>query len=286
MKDFQINPYREVIIASIIFWSTGIFVKYIDLPATSVAFFRLVVPTLVIGIRMRYTQKVFWQTGDTKTLITISALNALRMYLYFVWFTMTSVGNAVVSLYTSPIFAMLFAVRLLGEKMNKIKYMSILLAVCGLVVIAYGKWLSLLNGDLIGIGAIMLSAVVWWYLKILLKTSLHTYDKMSMVFHQCRVWAIIFAPFMLLARPLPDSFQIGLSGIYAFLIGIVWFWFYFSALKKIDVTVFSILQYFEMVAAIFLALIILWEPVTWPLFLGAILIVASGLILRFEAKKV
>gem|GEM_PF-2662882 len=43
---------------------------------------------------------------------------------------MTSVGNAVVALYTSPIFAMLFAVLLLGERMNKVKYISIILAMC------------------------------------------------------------------------------------------------------------------------------------------------------------
>lgn len=52
---------------------------------------------------------------------------------------MTSVGNAVVALYTSPIFAMLFAVWLLGERMNRVRYVSLLLAVCGLVVIGYGK---------------------------------------------------------------------------------------------------------------------------------------------------
>lgn len=284
-KQFEINPYREVIIASIIFWSTGVFVKYLDMSAASTAFFRLVVPTVVIGARMLYTQKTFWKKGDAKILVSISVLNALRMYLYFVWFTMTSVGNAVVSLYAGPIFAMLFAVGLLREKMNKIKYVSIVLAVCGIGVIAYGKWLSLMSSDLIGIGAILLSAVVWWYLKILLKTGLHTYDKLSMVFHQCRLWTILFFPFVLFARPLPNSFQIELGAVYSFLIGIVWFWFYFSALKKIDVTVFSILQYFEMVAAILLARIILWEPLTWPLLLGAILIVSSGLVLRFETKE-
>lgn len=100
LKSFQINPYREVIFACIVFGSTGVFVKYIDLPATSIAFFRLAIPTVLIGIWMRYTQKIFWQKGDVKTLLIISTLNALRMYLYFVGFTMTSVGNAVVSLYT------------------------------------------------------------------------------------------------------------------------------------------------------------------------------------------
>lgn len=81
---FFLNPYREVIIASIIFGMTGIFVKYLDLPATSVAFFRLAVPTILVGIWMVYSQKVFWKKGDVKTLLILSVLNTLRMYLYFV----------------------------------------------------------------------------------------------------------------------------------------------------------------------------------------------------------
>lgn len=44
--------------------------------------------------------------------------------------------------------------------MNTIKYISVILAMCGLVVIGYGKGLSLLNVDFIGMGAIVLSAVV------------------------------------------------------------------------------------------------------------------------------
>lgn len=280
------NPYREVIVASTIFGMTGIFVKYLNLPPTTIAFFRLAVPTVLIWLWMWYTQKVFWKKWDVKTLFLLSILNTVRMYLYFVWFTMTSVGNAVVALYTSPIFAMLFAVLLLGERMNKVKYISIILAMCGLMVIGYGKGLSLLSADFIGMGAIVLSAVVWWYLKILLKTSLRTYDKISMIFYQCFIWAIVFLPFVLFTHPFPTSFQLGLGGIYAFLIGIVWFLFYFSALHKIDVTVFSILQYFEMVAAIFLAWIILWEPLTLPLFLGAFFIISSGLVLRLGTKKI
>lgn len=58
---FVMNPYWEVMVASVIFGTTGIFVKYLNLPPTSIAFFRLVVPTIIIGIWMWYSQKVFWK---------------------------------------------------------------------------------------------------------------------------------------------------------------------------------------------------------------------------------
>lgn len=286
MRGWAINPYREVVFASLIFGISGIFIKYIDLPATSIAFFRLVVPTICIGLWMWHTQKVFWQKWDVKTLLLLSGLNALRMYLYFVWFTYTSVGNAVVALYTSPIFAMVFAVWLLKEKLNSVRYLSLFLALCGLLIIGYGKWLSLGSAELIGIGAITLSAFIQWYVTVLLKTSLQKYDKMSMIFYQCVVGAIVFLPFVFVNFPLPSAQQIGLASVYAFLIGVVWFVFYFSALKQADATVVSILTYLEMVSAIIFAWIILSEPLTIPLVIGAVCIVVSWIVLRLEKKVV
>ncbi len=73
--------------------------------------------------------------------------------------------------------------------------------------------------------------------------------------------------------------------VYAFLIGIVGFILYFSALKQIDTTVVSILTYLEMVSGIIFAWLILSEPLTLPLIVGAIFIVVSGIALRFEGKE-
>ena len=286
MRWFSINPYREVVFASLVFGTSGIFIKYIHLPAESIAFFRLAVPTICIGLWMWYTQKVFWQKWDVKTLLLLSVLNALRMDLYFVWFTHTSVGNAVVALYTSPIFAMIFAVRLLKEKLNSVRYLSLFLALCGLLIIGYGKWLSLGSGELIGIGAITLSAFMQWYVTVLLKTSLKTYDKISMIFYQCLIGAIVFLPFVFFTSPLPSFHQIQVASVYAFLIGVVWFTLYFSALKQADATVVSILTYLEMVSGIIFAYVIFGEPLTLPLIAWAVLIVVSWIVLRLEGKKI
>lgn len=280
----SLNPYREVIIASLVFWTSGIFIKYLHLPPTTIAFFRLAIPTLIIGIWMWYTQKGFRHRGDRKDLLLLSSLNVVRMYLYFLWFTMTSAGNAIVALYTSPIFGMIFAVRLLREKMNRVRYISIILAVIWLITIGYGKWFWLTDGDSIGIGAIVLSAFIQWYVTVLLKTSLRTYDKISIIFYQCVVGAVVFLPFVFVNTPLPTWWQIGLASIYAFLIGVVGFALYFSALKRIDLTVVSILTYIEMVSGIGLAWLILWESITIPLILGAGFIILSGIILIGEKK--
>lgn len=63
--------------------------------------------------------------------------------------------------------------------------------------------------------------------------------------------------------------------MYGFLIGVVGFALYFSALKQVDVTVVSILTYLEMVSGIIFAWLILSEPLTIPLVVGAVFIVTS-----------
>ncbi len=275
------NTYIEVVIASIIFWAWGTFIKFIELPATSIAFFRMAIPTIVIGLWIWYQWKSFRHT-DKKNLMILSSLNVIRMYLYFVWFTMTSAGTAVVSLYTSPVFAMIFAVWLLWEKMNIVRYMSIVLAVIWLVTIWYGKWLSLTSGDMIGIAAIVLSAFIQWYITVLMKTSLRTYDKVSLIFYQCCMGAIIFLPFVFYNEPLPTFEQIWVSSVYAVIIGIVWFVLYFSALKKADMTVVSILTYMEMVSGIIFAWLLLWEIITSLLIIWSVFIIISGISLMKE----
>lgn len=281
---FHLNPYREVIVASIIFGTGGVFIKYVNLPPTSIAFFRFFVPTIVVGIWMRYTQKEFWRRGNRKMLLLLSSLNVIRMYLYFLGFTMTNVWNAVVALYTSPIFAMVFAVWLLGEKMNRVRYMSLILAVLWLIVIGYGKGLSITYGDIIGISAIVSSAFIQWYVTVLMKTSLRTYDKVSLIFYQCVIGAIVFLPFALFYYPIPTFTQMELASVYAFLIGVVWFVLYFSALKQIDATVVSILTYLEMVGGIIFARLLLWEYISMSLIIGAILIIFSWVVLWLEKK--
>lgn len=44
------NPYLEVILASLIWSSTGVFVKYLNLAPVMMSFFRLAIPALVLLI--------------------------------------------------------------------------------------------------------------------------------------------------------------------------------------------------------------------------------------------
>lgn len=44
------NPYLYVILGALVGGSAGIFVKSLQMPVTSIAFFRFIVPTVIFGI--------------------------------------------------------------------------------------------------------------------------------------------------------------------------------------------------------------------------------------------
>ena len=57
-KDENNYPYLEVIIAAIIWGSTGVFVKFLALPPTTITFFRLAIPTLCLFIFLMYLESL------------------------------------------------------------------------------------------------------------------------------------------------------------------------------------------------------------------------------------
>lgn len=95
--------YYEIIFASLLWGTSGVFVKYLNMPAESLAFIRLSIPVVVLSLWFVYTKNNCFQRHSV-TLYAISLINALRIYLYLLAYSLTTIGNAIVALYTWPIF--------------------------------------------------------------------------------------------------------------------------------------------------------------------------------------
>lgn len=110
-----LNPYFEAILAGVIWGLSGLFVKYLHLPPTTVTFFRLAVPTFIL-LLFFIIKKIKLFHGNNKLILLASTLNAARVFLYTVGFTFASIGNAVIILYTWPVFTTIFSILFLKEK--------------------------------------------------------------------------------------------------------------------------------------------------------------------------
>ena len=93
----------SILIAATLAGSSGVFIKNLDIPATSIAFIRCALPVLLMGGLMLVRGIPFFR-GNYRAMLGASALNALRIFFFFSAYLYTSIGNAVLISYTWPIF--------------------------------------------------------------------------------------------------------------------------------------------------------------------------------------
>lgn len=276
-----LNPYLEAILAGIIWGLSGIFVKYLHLPPTTVTFFRLAIPSLIL-LPFLLIKKIKLFHGNNKLILLASTLNAGRVYLYTVGFTFASIGNAIIILYTWPIFTTIFSILFLKEKVPKRTFFLLFIAMVGTALIYLNTEFSFSDKNFIGMTAMLSSAVIYALTVIIFKKESEKYSKYETIFYQNLIGSIIFIPFIFLNKPFPTLSQTSIGIVYGALIGLVGFIFFFSALKKLKASTVSFLSYTEVVSAIILAIIFFQEALTWNMVVGGLLIILATTLIKKE----
>lgn len=277
----KLNPYLAVVLAATIGGSSGIFIKLLNLSPTSITFFRLFIPVAVLLVYF-YWKKVRLFQGNYKIMLVASGLNAVRIFLYMVAYLYTSIGNAVILLFTWPIFATIFGAIFLKEKVSKRTALLIGMAFVGIIIMYSNKEISFGSNDFVGMGAMLLSAIIFSITVVIFKKELKNYSKTETIFYQNLLGAIVFLPFIFINKPLPTITQVSMASIYAFLVGIIGFLLLFYALKKLKMSHYSLLTYWEVPAALIFGVIFFKEVITLNMIFGGALIIVAGLLLRKE----
>lgn len=275
----KMNPYFEVVLAASFWGLTGIFIKLIDLPATSTTFFRTAVPVIILSIYFLYKQNQIFR-GNYKIMLLGSLLNAIRMPLYIFGFILTSIGNAVVILYTWPIFATIYSAIFLKEKISKRNILLLATAFIGIVIVYLNSEFSFSNNDFIGMTCVLLSSIIYPLTVIIFKKEANNFSKTETLFYQNIVGSLAFLPFVFINKPLPNIEQIGLGALFGIVIGLISFGLFFSALKKIKASTASFLAYIEVVSAIVLSSIIFQDIISINTIIGGALIIISTILLK------
>jgi drug/metabolite transporter (DMT)-like permease len=267
----------KVFIAALIWGSSGVFVKKLQLSPMVLAFIRLAFPTLILGTFLAYRhKKVYLPTNAL--LITASLLNAVRMLFYLFGFTYTSIGNAVIILYTWPIFATIYSAIFLKEKITRNHVIQLGLSFIGIIFVYMDKEFSFANKDFLGMTFMLLSGAVYSLSLIIYKKMAHSYSKSETLFYQNFAGSLIFLPFFILMRPFPSAGQITVACIYSALIGLIGFGLFFSALKHIKASTASRLAYLEVVSGVIFGIFFFHETLSWNTIIGGIFIITSTLL--------
>jgi drug/metabolite transporter (DMT)-like permease len=273
------NPYLEVVTAALIWGTSGMLIKLIDTNSFMITFFRMAIPTALIGAYLFYKRKpVFRQ--NTKTVLLASFLNAVRTLFYFIGFNNTSIGNAIIMLYTWPIFVTLIGPFMLKERITPVKIVSLAAAFGGIIFVYIDKKFSFESSDFIGMSAMLFSAFVYAFSMILFKKTSADYSQIETTFFQNFVGAFLFLPAVFIVHPFPGPDKIALLFVFGIFIGIIGFALFFSALKKVKASIASSLAYLEIVSTLVYSAVFFGERFTWNMVVGGLLIVLSALIVQ------
>ncbi|MCK5233277.1 MAG: EamA family transporter, partial [Candidatus Aenigmarchaeota archaeon] len=113
----KLSPHLEVIIAATI-WSThGIFVKSLDLAPTTISFFRVAIPTLILLIYFRSKKSKLIYVDNKALMLFASFLFAIKTLLTVLGFQLAPISTVILVAYTWPIFAAIFGRVILKERL-------------------------------------------------------------------------------------------------------------------------------------------------------------------------
>ncbi len=278
------NPYFHVLLAGFIWGCNGVFIKWIHLPVPALAAIRLIVPTLLVGIGLVLGFKRNLMKGWRPLMVLASVLNLLRVILYFLGFQLASIGNAILVLYTWPIWVAVFATFVLKEPLTKKMGICLILAIAGVAVIQSGKPFSLSDSDVLGMLVMLVTAMITALTVVLYKAESEYYSHFEGIFYQNSIGAFAAIPLVPWVISTVPLWKIGMASFYAACVGLLGFALFFSALAKMPSSHASFLAYFEVIVTVLTGIFILHEPLTTPMIIGGSLII-SALIFSQKSLK-
>lgn len=277
------------VLSMVIFGTIGIFRRYIPLPSGLIAFSRgligmlfLLVFVAVRGIRL---SKENIRKNGLKLLLS-GAFLGFNWILLFEAYRYTSVAVATLCYYMAPILVVLASPLLFGERLGGRKLLCVVVSLAGMVLVSGVVDTGLGGGEnakgvLLGLGAAVLYAsVVLMNKKI---TGISSYEKTIV---QLGTAAIVILPYTLLTETVdPQAWSLR-SVLCLLFVGIVHtgvaYALYFGAVSDMKAQTAALFSYLDPVVAILLSALLLGEPMTLWVGIGAVLVLGAALLCEME----
>ncbi len=272
------RAFAAVALGAIITGMSGLLIKGMTIPATSMAFIRTMIPTVFMGLYIaRYG--LSFLSRNRPFLLKVSILNTARMYLFFLAYLYASIGNAVVMLYTWPIFATIFGSLLLDENITRRHLGLLTMAFFGIIIVNLNKDFDWGGDDLIGMISAISCAALYALMMVIFKRDGKGYELQEIIFYQNFLPSLFFLPFFVV-NPFPTTIDWTLAGAHGLFVGVIAYYLFFYGLRYLKASTHSMITYLEIVSAITLGFFCLGESLSVYTILGGIMIVSSTLFLK------
>ncbi len=272
-----------VIAAMLIFGTIGVFVRYIQLPSSVIAFARSVIGTLfllLISFATRTAPSISAMRKNLPVLLVLGTFLGANWIMLFEAYRYTTVATATLCYYLAPVFIVLASPFVLGERLTKKKFAFSLLALFGMVLVSGvigGENRISMAGLLFGVGAAVLYASI-----ILLNKKLKDISDNDTTLAQLAISAVVMGVYVLLTEDISELTLNTNELLLLLVVGVVHtgvaYMLYFGAVKALKAQTSAIFSYIDPVCAIILSALFLGEPMTLVAAIGAVLILGSTLV--------
>lgn len=214
---------------------SGLFARFIDLPATIIVLGRVFFAALSLGLilKAKGTKITVRNRGDLMLLFCSGAVVAFHWTTFFISVKLSTVAIAVITFSTFPLFLTLIEPVLFREK---IKIREIALAVimlCGVLILARGtgdsgKWMA--RGIVFG----MCSSISYAVLSLMNRKFAASYSGMSISFFQQITATVLLLPLLFLERPALNASNMALLALLGVVFTGIAHSLYISGLKSVS----------------------------------------------------
>ena len=277
---YSLKGYIQVVAASVLYGSIGIFIRLIgNIPLGSIIFYRLLFGLIAMALYLslcgRFNEIRLKENKRYIFMLGLFEAGAVLTYFYSVRYT--TVSMAVLLLYTSPIYVTLLSPLLLRENIMLHSIFALILSISGVILVIRPDSLAE-SMDTIGVTFGLIAGLLYALTILISRTLRDHYTGTAQATWSMAVSIILFFPYSRAVSPavlLDNLYLLILFGLIPTALGGV---LYFNGLGLIRAQSASIISLLEPVSAVFFALVILNEPVHLTTLLGGGLILAGALL--------
>lgn len=284
----------RIAISTISFGMIGTVSRFIPLSSYTLVFYRAMLASIIIFLYVIITKKPFRikVIKENIKLLMIATLGVVSNWLFmFMAFNTCSVPVATVSINTLPIFILIMAAIVFGEKMSIKTIICIIISTIGIILISNVLYTGFRSKEILGVMYGILTAILTGVVVMANKKleKVNAYEKIVFEFF---ISGLIILPIALIKG---ESFLFTtndnlIRSIIMFLFlsiyitGVVYI-LYFGSLDKISSKSIAFITYFDPITSLTLSYIVLNEKLEGFQILGAILIFLAIIINEMITSK-
>jgi drug/metabolite transporter (DMT)-like permease len=267
-----LNGPLAMFISAALFSVMAILVKIASnaVSAPEIIFFRSIVSVILI-ILLIPIGKASFKVKRLDKLVFRGIVGGVSLVLYFYALALTSVSNAVLLDYTYPIFAAIFSVMYINEKMTWRKSFFLFLAFIGLLLVFRFDFSSINLGDVLALLSGIASGLAIVAIKDLRKT-----DSSAMITLAFVMAGLIFSVFFLKGNVTVPSSDIAVVLLLLGVLGTAGQLLMSYAFKHCSASLGGLISMSTIVMTAILSVFVFGDPLTTNMIIGGLLIFASA----------